>query len=127
MSKWIRGGVPRELNFAGIDLHPAEGETLKYMLSGRGGPVHIAGDGDLYKESNPEIGGVNQTVSVSDDEFAVLVAAKGSAEKQNGYVTTAAGVTFYIFGGISNDGPLENDNGNVALEIRGNVEEQSEE
>lgn len=124
MSKFIRGGVPREFNFAGIDLHPAEGETITYMLSGRGGPIHIAGDSDIYGESNPQLGGVNQTVSVSDDEFKTLVDAQASSELQTGYFTTAAGVTFNIFGGIGNDGPLELDNGNVALEIRGNVEEQ---
>ena len=122
--KFIRGGVPREFNFADIDLHPAEGETLTYMLSGRGGPAHIAGDGDIYGESNPFMGGANQTVSVSDDEFKTLKEAQNSSELQTGYFTTAAGVTFNIFGKISNDGNLELDNGNVALEIRGNVEEQ---
>ena len=124
MGKFIRGGVPRELNFAGIDLHPAEGETVTYMLSGRGGPAHIAGDSDIYAESNPFMGGVNQTVSVSDDEFKTLVDAQGSGEKQTGFFTTAAGVTFNIFGSIANEGPLELDNGTVALEIKGNVEEQ---
>lgn len=125
MSKFIRGGVPRELNLAGLDLHPAEGETVTYMLSGRSGPVHLAGDGDTYQESNPALGGVNQVVSVSDDEFADLVAVQSAGEKINGYFTTAAGVTFNILGaGIANDGPLELDNGTVSLEIRGNVEEQ---
>jgi len=125
MSKFIRGGVPRELNFAGLDLHPAEGEQITFMLSGRGGPAHIAGDGDIYGESNPFLGGVNQVVSVSDDEFKALVDAQSSGEAQNGYFTTAAGVTFNILKGkIANDGPLELDNGTVSLEIRGNVEEQ---
>jgi hypothetical protein len=124
MGKFIRGGVPRELNFSGIDLHPAEGETATIMLSGRGGAAHIAGDGDIYAESNPFMGGVNQTVSVSDDEFKALVDAQSSGEKQTGYITTAAGVTFNIFGIIANDGVLELDNGTVALEIKGNVEEQ---
>jgi len=124
VSKFIRGGVPRDFNYAGIDLHPAEGETVTYMLSGRGGPVHLAGDLDIYAESSPFLGGVNQTVSVSDDEFKTLVDAQGSGELQTGYFTTAAGVTFNIFGGIGNDGALELDNGTVALEIRGKVEEQ---
>lgn len=122
--KWINGGVPREFNFAGIDLTPTEGETLTYMLSGRGGPVHIGGNGRTYKESNPYLGGVNQSVLVSDDDMKTLTDAQGSGEEQTGYITTASGVTFNIFGGIANDGPLENNNGNVALEIRGNVEEQ---
>jgi hypothetical protein len=125
MGKYIRGGVPRELNFAGLDLHPAEGETIMYMLSGRSGPVHIAGDGDIYQESNPSLGGFNQTVSVSDDEFKALVDAQSSGVKLSGYFTTAAGVTFNVLSaGISNDGPLELDNGTVALEVRGNVEPQ---
>lgn len=124
MAKFIRGGVPRELNFAGIDLSPAEGETVTYSLSGRGGPAHIAGDGVIYGESNPQMGEVNQVVSVSDDEHKALVDAQSSGELQTGYFTTSAGVTFNIFGKIANDGALENDNGTVALEIKGNVEEQ---
>lgn len=122
--KFIRGGVPREFNFGGLNLHPAEGENLNYSLSGRSGAVHIAGDGDIYQESNPTLGMVKQTISVSDDEFAALVAVQASGEKKSGYFTTAAGVTFNVFGGISNDGPLELDNGTVALEIAGIVEPQ---
>ena len=125
MSKFIRGGVPREFNFAGIDLHPAEGETVTYMLSGRGGPMHKSGDGQNYKESNSYLGGVNQVVSVSDDEFKTLADTQASGEKQAGYFTTASGVTFNILdAGISNDGPLQLDDGKVTLEIGGDVEEQ---
>ncbi|MDA3832198.1 MAG: hypothetical protein PF495_02260, partial [Spirochaetales bacterium] len=112
MSMFIRGGVPRDLNFGGMDLHPAEGETITYMLSGRSGPVHIAGDSDIYQESNPALGGVNQTVSVSDDEFKNLVDIQSSGTEQSGYFTTAAGVTFNMLScGIANDGPIELDNG----------------
>lgn len=124
MAKFIRGGVPREFNFADIDLHPAEGENVNYSLPGRSGVVKVAGDGDIYRESNPYTGKVAQTVSVSDDEFQTLVDAQTSGEKKTGYFTTAAGVTFNINGAISNDGPLENDNGTVSLEIMGNIEEQ---
>lgn len=124
MSKFIRGGVPRELNFAGIDLHPAEGENINYSLPGRSGVVKLAGDGSRYKSSNPYAGKVTQTVSVSDDEFQALVDAQSSGEEQSGYFTTAAGVTFNIFGSISNDGPLELDDGTVSLEIMGDIEEQ---
>ena len=125
MSLFTRGGVPREFNFAGLDLDPAEGETVTYMLSGRSGARHKAGNGNNYRESNPALGGVNQTVSVSDDDFAALVAAQESGVKLNGYFTTSAGKTFNILNaGISNDGPLELDNGTVALEIGGDVEEQ---
>ena len=125
MALFTRGGVPREFNFAGLDLDPAEGENVNYKLSGRSGPVHKAGNGKNYRESNPALGGVNQTVSVSDDEMAALVAAQESGVAQNGYFTTAAGLTFNILNaGITNDGPLELDNGTVALEIGGDVEEQ---
>lgn len=125
MAKFIRGGVPRELNLGGIDLHPAEGETITYMLSGRSGAVRIAGDGDIYKESNPNIGGFDQVVSVSDDEFKALKNLQDSGEKLTGYFTLPSGVTFNVLSaGISNDGGLSLDNGTVALEVRGNVEEQ---
>lgn len=125
MSLFTRGGVPREFNFAGLDLDPAEGENVTYKLSGRGGMVHKAGNGKNYRESNPLLGGVNQTVSVSDDDFLALIEAQSSGEPLNGYFTTAAGMTYNILNaGITNDGPLELDNGTVALEIGGDVEEQ---
>lgn len=122
--KWIRGGVPREFNFADRDWTPAEGETLTYMLSGRGGAVHIGGNSEAYQESNPFLGGINITVSVDHEDFKELVAAQSAGEKLNGYVVTAANETLNVVGGIANDGSLENDNGTVSLEIRGTVEAQ---
>jgi hypothetical protein len=122
--KWIRGGVPREINLFNIDLDPAEGETITYMLSGRSGAVHIAGNSQLYQESNPHLGGFNQTVNCDDDDFESLKAAQENGERITGYVTHANGVTYSFEGGIANDGPLENDNGNVALECRGKYERQ---
>lgn len=122
--KWIRGGVPRELVLSGREFTPAEAETATYMLSGRGGPVHIGGNSDTYKESNPFIGGLNQTVAADEDDFAALVELQQSAEKITGYFTMPSGETFNLFGGIGNDGALELDNGTVAVEFRGNVERQ---
>ncbi len=123
--EFIRGGVPRDMNLAGIDLHPSEGETINYMLSGRSGKSFTSGDGTRYKESNPHSGGFNQTVSVGTETFRKLQDLAGSQEKFAGYFTLASGKTYNLLeGSIDNEGPLENDNGNVALEVRGNTELQ---
>jgi hypothetical protein len=124
MAKWIKGGVPREFVLSGREFTPAEGETATYMLSGRGGPVHIGGNFDIYKESNPYLGGVNQSLSCDEDAFIALKELQESAEKITGYMTMPSGETFNLFGGIGNDGALELDNGVVAVEFRGNVEKQ---
>ena len=80
MSNFIRGGVPRDINLGGFTFHAAEGETSVIKLSGRGGAVKIAGDGDLYRESNPQIGAFNQTLSVDEDDLANLRTLQDSAE-----------------------------------------------
>ena len=124
MSKFIRGGVPREYNLGGYNFHPAEGENAMIKLSGRGGAMHIAGDSDIYKESNPQLGGFNQTLSCDNEDFANLRLLQDSSEKITCYVTMPDGTTYNLFGGISNDGALELDNGTVSVEFEGNVEEQ---
>lgn len=125
MAQFIRGGVPREMNLDTVgELTPAEGEQITYMISGRSGPAHIGGNGDIYGESNPHLGGFNQVVSVSDDDFQALSDLQSSNAQVNGYFTTAAGITFNCFGKIANDGALELDNGTVSLEFRGKVEQQ---
>lgn len=124
MGKFIRGGVPRDFVLSGREFTPAEGETINYMLSGRGGPMHIGGNGTVYKESNPLLGGANQSLACDEDDFAFLVALQESSEQLTGYFTMPSGETFSMFVGISNDGALELDNGVVALEVRGNVEKQ---
>ncbi len=121
---WIRGGVPTDFNLGGYDFDPAEGENINYMLSGRGGAVHIAGNGTTYKESNPLLGGFNQTFSVDEDSLANLVALQESSESVTGYFTMPSGETYNVSGGISNDGALENDNGTVSIEFRGTVTQQ---
>ena len=124
MSKFIRGGVPREYNLGGYNFHPAEGENAMIKLSGRGGAMHIAGDSDIYREMNPQLGGFNQTLSCDNEDFANLRLLQDSSEKITGYVTMPDGTTYNLFGGISNDGALELDNGTVSVEFSGNVEEQ---
>ena len=124
MGKWIIGGVPRDFVLSGREFKPAEGETATYMLSGRGGPVHIAGNGATYKESNPLLGGYNQSYACDEETFLFLKELQESSEEIVGYFTMPSGVTFNVFGGISNDGPLELDNGVVAIEFRGKVEKQ---
>jgi hypothetical protein len=124
MSKFIRGGVPRDYNLGGFTFHAAEGENALIKLSGRGGPMHLAGDSDVYKESNPQLGGFNQVLSCDNEDFANLRTLQDSNEKITGYVTMPDGTTYNLFGGISNDDALELDNGTVSVEFSGNVEEQ---
>lgn len=121
---WIKGGVPREINLNGNDYAAAEGETITYMLSGRGGPVKVDGNNDAYQESNPYLGGFNQVLSVDENQFESLKTAQESGQKITGYVTMPSGKTFNCFGGISSDGALENDNGTVSIEFRGKYEPQ---
>lgn len=124
MGKWIRGGVPRDFVLAGRELTPAEGENANYMLSGRGGAVHVGGNSTLYQESNPLLGGIDQSLAADEDDLEFMVALQESGEQISGYFTMPSGETFSIFGGIANDGALELDNGVVALEFRGKVERQ---
>ena len=124
MSSFIRGGVPRDFALEGNTFHAAEGETALIKLSGRGGAVKIAGDSDIYRESNPQIGGFNLTLSCDEDDFAKLRELQNSSEKLTGYATMPSGKTYTLIVAISNDGPLELDNGTVSLETMGNVELQ---
>ena len=124
MGKWIRGGVPRDFVLNGREFTPAEDETITYMLSGRGGPVHLGGNGETYKESNPQLGGANQSLACDEDDFIALNALKENSTKITGYFTMPSGETFTMIGGISNDSNLELDNGVVAIEFRGKVEPQ---
>ena len=124
MGSWIRGGVPRDFVINGREFTPAEGETINYMLSGRGGPVHIGGNSEVYKESNPLLGGATQSLACDEDDFAALVVMQESSEELTGYFTMPSGETFSMFGGIANDGALELDNGVVSIEFRGKVEKQ---
>lgn len=124
MSKFIRGGVPTDINIGGYTFHAAEGEKAVIKLSGRGGTAHIAGDSDIYGESNPQMGGFNQTLSCDEDDFANLRELQNSNQIQTGYVTMPSGSTYTLRVKISNDDALELDDGLVPLETMGNVELQ---
>ena len=124
MGKFIRGGSPRDFNLGGYTFSVAEGENAVIKLSGRGGAMHLTGDSLLYKESNPQIGGFNITLSCDNDDFTNLRTLQDSAEIITGYATMPDGTTYTLSGGISNDGALELDNGTVSLEFMGNVTEQ---
>lgn len=124
MSKFLKGGVPRDIKLNGNPYAAAQDEKLTYMLSGRGGPVAIDGNGEPYQESNPLLGGFNITLSVDEDEFQTLEDMRKSGVKIVGYFTTASNTTFNVSGGISSDTALENDNGTVSIEFRGKVEPQ---
>lgn len=124
MSEFIRGGVPRDINLNGNTFHAAEGEKPTIALSGFGGDVHLAGDGDLYGESNPQIGMFNQSLSCDEDDFAILRELQNSGQKLTGYVTMPSGRTYNLFVKISNTEALTLEDGIVALETKGNVELQ---
>jgi hypothetical protein len=124
MSNFIRGGVPRDINLGGFTFQAAEGETSVLRLSGRGGTVKLSGSSLPYKESNPQIGAFNQTLTVDEDDFANLRTLQDSNEVITGYVTMPSGKTYNLFVSISNDDALELDNGTVSLETMGNVELQ---
>ena len=124
MGKFIRGGSPRDIQLNGFTFSAAEGENANIKLSGRGGPVHLTGDSIVYKESNPQIGGFNITLSCDNDDFKNLRTLQDSSELIVGYATMPDGTTYTLSGGISNDGALELDNGTVSLEFSGNVEVQ---
>ena len=125
MAKYIRGGVPREMNISGVDYDPAEGAQIKFMLAGRSGAVHIAGNSEIYQESNPSLGGWDQDLSCDGEQFKTLSDAQAEGDKVSGYFITAAGTSYTFNGGIANDGPLELDNGVCSVEFRGKVEVQA--
>ena len=122
--EFIRGGTPRDFDIEGDTFHPAEGEKIVYKLSGRGGPAHLAGDGDLYGESNPQLGGWTQTFSCDSGAFDNLRTHQSKSEKVTGFFTMPSGTTYSFFGKISNDDALELDDGTVSVEFMGNVEKQ---
>ncbi len=124
MPEFIKGGVPREMNIGGNDFDPAEGAQINYMVSGRSGPVHIAGNEKIYRESNPSLGGWNQDLACDSVQFQKLVEIQEAETEGSGYFITAAGIAYTFNGAISNDGPLELNNGVCSVEWRGKVEKQ---
>ena len=124
MSKFIRGGVPRDFNLGGYDFHPAEGAKAEFALSGFGGDVHLAGDADVYRDYDPQIGGWNQDFSCDNDDFANLRALQSSTEIVTGYATMPDGTTYNLFVAIANTEALKMNDGIVSVELKGKVEEQ---
>jgi hypothetical protein len=115
----IRGGVPREIIIDGVEYEPAEGANLTYRLSGRSGPVHMAGNGTLYAESNPHPGMFAQDISVDAARFKALCALQSSGRFVSVTVTTAGNEVIDGKMKVNNDGALENNNGVVSLEMAG--------
>jgi len=119
MSEKIRGGVPREIIIDGLEFDPAEGATMTYRLSGRSGPVKMAGNGQVYKESNPHTGHFSQDLSVDAKGFKSLQDLQTSGRFVSATVTTAGNEVIDGKMSVANDGALENNNGVVSLEMAG--------
>lgn len=118
----IRGGVPREIIIDGKEYEPAADSELTYQLSGRSGPVMLAGNGKAYKNSSPHPGKFTQDISVGTAQYKALAALQASGRFVTVSLTNAGNDTFQGSLAISNDGPLENANGIVSLEMAGTLE-----
>jgi len=121
---WIKGGVPREVNVDGFNFPPADGETISYSLSGRGGEIKLDGNSNPYQGSSPQIGGFELGYIIGDDDMSRVREIQNSNVKLTGYFTTAAGDTFNFFGGIDGTDALSNEDGVVTIPFKGIVEPQ---
>jgi len=117
----IRQGPAREFLFGGMSLDPAEGSELTYNLSGRYGSVHMAGNGEVYSESNPHTGSIKQDISVDADMYKKLKAIQTAGSFLPVSVTTAGNELLTGQMAIGNDAALENANGIVSLELYGTL------
>lgn len=122
MSNRIRSGVAREIIIDGYEYEPAEGAKLTYRLSGRSGPVHIAGNGVTYKESNPVVGHFSQDVSADAAAYKRLKELETSGRFVPVTITTAGNDILDGEMSVSTDGGLDNDDGTVSLEMGGNLD-----
>ena len=118
----IRGGVPREIIIDGVEYEPGADTELTYQLSGRSGPVMLAGNGVAYGNSSPLPGRFAQDLSVDSSRFSKLAALQSSGRFVAVSVTDAGNNVFYGMMKVHNDGPLENANGVVSLEMAGTLE-----
>ena len=121
MANKIRQGPAREFIYGKMSLDPAEGSELTYNLSGRSGAVHMAGNGQPYSESNPHTGSIKQDVSVDGAMYKALKAIQTNGEFLSVSVTTAGNELLTGVMAIGNDGPIENANGVVSLELHGSL------
>jgi len=118
----IRGGVPREIIIDGTEYEPAADSELSYQLSGRSGPVMLAGNGVAYGNSSPHPGRFAQDISLAPAKFSKLAALQSSGRFVAVSLTDAGNSVFYGMMKVHNDGALENANGIVSLEMAGTLE-----
>lgn len=118
----IRQGPARELIYDSIQLDPAEGSELTYTTIGYHGPVHVAGNCNVYGESTPHVGYIKQDVSVNPETFKKLKAIQSSRRFAAVSCTTPGNELLVGNMAIGNDGPIENANGVVTLELYGKLE-----
>jgi len=118
----IRGGVPREIIIDGVEYEPGADTELTYQLSGRSGPVMLAGNGIAYGNSSPHPGRFAQDISVDAAKFAKLAALQASGRFVPVSLTDAGNNVFYGNMKVHNDGALENANGVVSLEMAGTLD-----
>ena len=123
MTNEIRQGPARQLIIDGMELDPAEGSELSYMLSGRAGEIHVAGNGNVYGESNPHIGSLKQDVSVNGDMYKKLKAIQTAGRFVSVSCTTVGNDLLIGTMAVGGDG-LENANGICSLELYGNLSVQ---
>jgi len=121
MANKIRQGPAREFLYGGMSLDPAEGSELTYNLSGRAGTVHMAGNGQPYSESNPHAGSVKQDISVDGEMYKRLKEIQTAGSYLPLSVTTAGNELLTGEMAIGNDGPIEDANGIVSLELYGKL------
>ena len=118
----IRGGTPREIIIDGTEYEPAADSELTYNVSGRSGPVMLAGNGVAYGNSKPHPASVKQDISVDAEKYAKLCKLQSSGRFVTISLTDAGNNVFYGLVKINNDGALENANGVVSLELAGTLE-----
>ncbi|MBE3064739.1 MAG: hypothetical protein IMZ69_06940, partial [Spirochaetes bacterium] len=85
------------------------------------GPAKLSGNGVVYAESNPHIGGFNQDISVDAAKFKKLCTLQASGRFVSATVTTAGNEILDCKVKVNNDGAPENNNGVVSLEMAGEV------
>jgi hypothetical protein len=118
----IRVGPAKEFIFDSMELDPAEGSELTYTTIGYHGPVHVSGNGNVYGESQPHVGYVKQDISVNPETFKKLKAIQTARRFAALSVTTPGNDLLIGNMAIGNDGPIENANGVVSLELYGKLE-----
>lgn len=121
MANKVRQGPAREFLFGGMSLDPAEGSELSYIADGRSGTVHMAGNGQVYIESNPHPGSIKQDISVDGDTYKKLKAIQSASSFLPVSVTTPGNELLTGEMAIGSDGAIENVNGIVSLELYGKL------